>query len=195
MEFLKVTPYPAMARFKFGGGRIGEVKYAADIKVGFAGCRGVSTAFVLEADIPALLRTGALGALGGQFDCERDISTIRNHGVDTPLRAHEMGHYVPSVVAFRQGPSRADRGPNLAASLFGWTIGRRALSCRLEAFLCPPRGMGCSAGYIPRLEYGGTLQTRIGGMGYPLYHKLQLRPSFRGVHFKRDLVHSKRVWQ
>ena len=79
-----------MARFKFGGGRIGEVKYAADTKVGFAGRRGVSTAFVLEADIPALLRAGAPGALGGQFDCERDISTIRNHGADTSLKAHEM---------------------------------------------------------------------------------------------------------
>ena len=47
----------------------------------------------------------------------------------------------------------------------------------------------------PRLEYGGTLQTRVGGGGRPPHQKLQLRPSFRGVHFKRDLVHSKRVWQ
>ena len=176
MEFLKVTPYPAMARFKFGGGRIGEVKYAADIKVGFAGCRGVSTALVLEADIPALLRTGALGALGGQFNCERDISTIRNHGADTPLKAHEMGHYVLSVVAFREGPSCADRGPNLAASFFEWAIGRRALICRLEACICPPRGMGCSVGYVSRLEYGGTLQARIGGRGYPPLPQTSVAP-------------------
>ena len=33
-----------------------------------------------------------------------------------------MGHYVLSVVAFGNGPSRVDRGPNLAASYFEWTL-------------------------------------------------------------------------
>ena len=40
------------------------MKHAADIKVGAAGCMGAFTAFVLDAEIPALLCTGALEALG-----------------------------------------------------------------------------------------------------------------------------------
>ena len=74
----------AMARPKFEGGRVGEVEHAADIQVGAAGCRGACAARVLEADIPALLRKGALEALGGQLDFERDIMTIRKHGVNAP---------------------------------------------------------------------------------------------------------------
>ena len=79
-----------MARFKFGCGRVGEAKFAADIKVGIAGRRDPFTALVLEADIAALLRKGALEALGGHLDFLRDV----------PLMVHEMGHYVLSVVAF-----------------------------------------------------------------------------------------------
>ena len=66
----KVTPHLTMARFKFGGGRVREVSHAADCRVGFAGRRGTFAAFVSGADIPALLRKGALGALGGQSDTE-----------------------------------------------------------------------------------------------------------------------------
>ena len=68
----KAVPYPSNARFKFGDGRMGEVKHAADIKVGIAGCKGTFTAFVLDADIPALLRKGALDALGAQLNFEKD---------------------------------------------------------------------------------------------------------------------------
>ena len=57
-----------MARFKFGGGRLGEVRCAADTKVGMVGRRGALAAFVLKADAPALLRQGAIEALGGQTD-------------------------------------------------------------------------------------------------------------------------------
>ena len=56
----KVGPYPTMARFKFGDVRVGEVRYAADIKVGIAGRRGAIAAFFLDAEIPASLRRGAL---------------------------------------------------------------------------------------------------------------------------------------
>ena len=49
------NPNPTIARFKFGDGRVGEVRYAADIKVGIAERGGAFTAFVLVADIPALL--------------------------------------------------------------------------------------------------------------------------------------------
>ena len=53
---------------------MGEVKFAAEIKVGLAGRRGAFAACVLESDIPASLRKGALWALGGEL-------AIRNHGV------------------------------------------------------------------------------------------------------------------
>ena len=65
-----------MARFKCGDGRVGEVRHAADIKVGSAGCRGAFMVFVSEAEMPALLREGALEALGGKPDFGRDTLTI-----------------------------------------------------------------------------------------------------------------------
>ena len=114
----KAAPYPAMARFKFGDGRLGEVRHAADIEVGIARRRGALAAFVLGTGLPALLRNGALEALGGQLDCKREILTIRTHGVDIRLTVNEVEHYVLSVVASGRGPSCVDRGPNLAASYF-----------------------------------------------------------------------------
>ena len=55
MGFAKVNLYPTSARLKFGDRRIGEAKYAADIKVGIAGRGGAFTTLVRDADIPALL--------------------------------------------------------------------------------------------------------------------------------------------
>ena len=107
-----------MARYKFGQGRADGVKRAADIKVATAGRRGALTAFVLAADIPALLRKGALESLGGQLDFEHDISTIRNHGVKAPLSANDIGHYVLSAVEFGKGHPRADRGPKIRSIEF-----------------------------------------------------------------------------
>ena len=66
------VPYPSSARFKFGDGRIGEVNREADIKVGIAGHKGAFTAFALDAEIPSLLRKGALEALGAQLDFDED---------------------------------------------------------------------------------------------------------------------------
>ena len=48
----KVNTYPAAARIKFGDGRIGEVRPAADIQVGIAGRKSTCSAFVLEAAFP-----------------------------------------------------------------------------------------------------------------------------------------------
>ena len=74
----------------------------------------------LDADIPALLRKRALEALGGQLESERDISTIRQHGVDIPRQVNEIEYNVLTVVAFAKGPSRVDRsrGASRAASYF-----------------------------------------------------------------------------
>ena len=61
----RVTTYPAPARFKFGDGRLGEVRRATDIPVGIPGSEGKFTGVALDADIPALLRTSALEPFGG----------------------------------------------------------------------------------------------------------------------------------
>ena len=61
----RISTDPAGARFKFGDGRLREVRFVADVTVGDAGCQGALAAFALGADIPALLPKGALGALEG----------------------------------------------------------------------------------------------------------------------------------
>ena len=53
---------------------MGEIRRAADFPVGIAGSRDKLSAFVFDADISALLRKGALEALGAQWDISRDIS-------------------------------------------------------------------------------------------------------------------------
>ena len=76
------------ARAKFGNGGIGEVRSAADIKVGISGRRGAFAAFALYADIPTLLRGGAREALGGHEDFARVALTIRKYGVDISLKVN-----------------------------------------------------------------------------------------------------------
>ena len=80
----EVSTYPTAARFEFCDGRVGEVRYAADIKVGIAGRRGAFTAFALEADAPALLSRRVPESLGGRLDFARGVLTIRNRGADMP---------------------------------------------------------------------------------------------------------------
>ena len=72
-----VETYPTHARCQLGGGRMGDVCFAADITAGVSGPTGTSTAFVSYADIPALLREWAFEALGGKPDFSRDISDVR----------------------------------------------------------------------------------------------------------------------
>ena len=113
----QISTYPACKRFLSVDGRLGEVRRAADITVGIAGRGGAATAVALEADIPALLRKGALEALGAQSDAASGVSTLRN----------QMGHYAPSVVAFGDGPPGRGRGPKLADPLSEWaSVGKRS---------------------------------------------------------------------
>ena len=65
---LRVSTYPACARSKSGDGRRGEVRYSADTPAGIAGCPEEFAAFAPEAEIPAFLRKGALGTLGGRSE-------------------------------------------------------------------------------------------------------------------------------
>merc|ERR1712052_65500 len=114
----KVHLYPSAARFKFGDGRIGEVQYAANISVGIAGCKGTFTAFVMDAEVPALLRKGALEALGAQLDFAKDTLWLERHSICVPLGLNAMGHYVMSVVELGKGRPKRTRDPQFCASHF-----------------------------------------------------------------------------
>ena len=70
--------------------------------------------FRAEVDIPALLREGALEALGGNLDFARNVLAIRNHGADSTLKVNEAGHYILSVFARGKGPKCAGREPKCA---------------------------------------------------------------------------------
>ena len=97
-------------RFKFSNGPLGEVRFAAGIPVGTASCGGKSTAFAPEADIPALLREGALEALGAQVNFSCDVLSPRGQGVDIPLEVTRMGRCVSSVVVFGVGALKIGEG-------------------------------------------------------------------------------------
>ena len=157
----KVNTYLAMARFRFGDSRIGDVRYASDIKVGTPGSSGAVAAFVLEADVAALLRAGALEALGGQLDSARDALTIRNYGVDILLKVNEMGRYVLSVISPRDGPSCADRGPEWAASYFYRRSWESVPICRAQAYVCPFRGMVCILSNVHSSSRPARLRPRV----------------------------------
>ena len=92
----------------------------------FRGAWGTFTALALGLDIPAILREGALGALGGRLDFSYDASTRWKRGLDIPLKVNQMGHDVLSVVALGDGPSRLGQGPKVAVSYCVWAcVGER----------------------------------------------------------------------
>ena len=63
---------PAFASFRYGDGRVGDVHRAAIIPIAIVGYAGHFMAYVVEADIPALLERKALETLAGQRNfCER----------------------------------------------------------------------------------------------------------------------------
>ena len=58
--FQRPSAYPSKARFRSGYGRVGEVRYAADLPAGVAAYKGKFTASARDAEIPALVRKGAM---------------------------------------------------------------------------------------------------------------------------------------
>ena len=80
------------------------------------GARGTLTAFALEADIAALLCKSDSEASWGHKDFASDVLTIRNHGVEIPLKVSELGRNVLSVVSIGEGPPRLVRGPKLMSA-------------------------------------------------------------------------------
>ena len=49
-----------------------------------------SLPFALDADIPALLRKGALGALAGQLDLARSTLTFGSRGIEIPHKVNAI---------------------------------------------------------------------------------------------------------
>ena len=82
---------PAKARLKFGGGRMGDARFAADITAGIAVCGSNFTASVLDAYTPAFLSKQAVEALGGQLDFSCDTSTSGFREVGVRLKVNETG--------------------------------------------------------------------------------------------------------
>ena len=104
----RAGPYPISARPKFADGRLGEVLCAADSSGGIEGKCGAPTTFAPEAEIPALLRRGALGALGWQMDSFREISTLRERVVGLRLTLNSLGHCVFRAACFERERSNSE---------------------------------------------------------------------------------------
>ena len=60
--------------------------FAADITVRTAGAKGNFATFVLDSDIPALLRKGAPEALGGRLHFSEDTLTLGPEGRKFPSK-------------------------------------------------------------------------------------------------------------
>ena len=120
--FPAASTYQAHATFKFGGGRTGEVCHAADTAVGVAGIKGVSAAFALDSDIPALLSDRALATLLGRLDFARDTLTLGTNGKVVPLQMSEVGHYFLSAADFSR--------PTYSAPLYHWATKTRETRLR-----------------------------------------------------------------
>ena len=86
--------------------------------MGIAGRGGTPAASALDADVPASLRKGALGALSGQPNFPREMLTLRKHGVDIPQKVNQAGHFVLRLVACRDRSSRFGGVPRFAPPYF-----------------------------------------------------------------------------
>ena len=111
----RAAAYHAFARFKFGDGRSGGVRCAADSPVGLAGHRGAFAPSVLKADIPALLHIGVLDSLAGKLD----VHVARTGARPSPPKLNRMGRYVLSVAFFGRERSESVEGPTLSACPLG----------------------------------------------------------------------------
>ena len=89
------------------------------------GGKGACAACAPDAEIPALLRMGALEALGDRLDLEQGALSFTRHGVRVPLRANATGHYILSVVEF-------GKRPRIASS----RLSRNGRICLIEDCIC-----------------------------------------------------------
>ena len=83
----RVPAYPAPARFKFGGGGMGDVRFAAN-NSRYCRSQRPFTAFILDADTPAFFRERALEPLGGQLGLSRNTLTLGLRGVEISFKVN-----------------------------------------------------------------------------------------------------------
>ena len=86
--------------FRYGDGRVGYGHRAAVIPIAIVGYTGHFMAYVVDADIPALLGKGALEPLGGHLNFRGRVLTLESLGADIPLEMSPVGHYLLNVVDF-----------------------------------------------------------------------------------------------
>ena len=127
---------------RFGNGRLGGVRRAADITAGIAGNSGAFAEFVLDKDILALLRKGATEALGGQLDLLRGSFVLRRQGVKIPLMVNLVGQNILGVVDFRKDPSRSAPGVLRHRRRRPIWFSRLRI-CLMEVFTYPTRRTAC----------------------------------------------------
>ena len=125
VDLARASTCPAHAPFKFGDRSMGGSKLAADISLGSAGANGAFTTFVLDADVPAPLRKGALGALCGRLDCYQDTLALGLRGVEILLRVNDLGRYFLSAVNFGGRHGGVARSPYFPAAMAEWAGVRR----------------------------------------------------------------------
>ena len=105
---------PAFASFRYGDGRVGDVHRAAVILIAIVGYAGHFMAYVVDADIPALLGKEAPKTPGGHPDfCDR-VLTLESPEADIPLEMSDVGHYLVHVADFPESISagKPDRRTN-----------------------------------------------------------------------------------
>ena len=96
----------AFASFRYGDGRIGNVHKAAVIPIAIVGCTGQFMAYVVDAEIPALLGKEALETLGAHLNFCRRVLTLEELGADIPLKVSTVGHYLLDVADFPENSPR-----------------------------------------------------------------------------------------
>ena len=89
------------AKFKFGVGRMGGIRFAADVPAGIAVCPISLPFFLVDADMPALRRKGGVGVIGGKISLH-----LGRLGVEVLSNANMAGHYVLSAAALESRVGR-----------------------------------------------------------------------------------------
>ena len=90
----------ALASFRYGDGRVGDVHNAAVIPIAIAGYTGQFMAYAVDADIPALLGKQALETLGSLLNSRQRVLTLEKLGADIPLKMNAVGRYILNVADF-----------------------------------------------------------------------------------------------
>ena len=111
-------------------------------------------AFVLDAEIPALLRKGPLEALGVQLVIFKDALSLLRHGVCVPLGVNAKGHHIVSVIEFGSGP-------NFAASFCEWSFLEKRPDLSDGGLHLPLVGSGLIR-FVPPQDFSACMAVTLG---------------------------------